>query len=117
MRWVVMAAVPGHPVAAMVCRYGDVGSTLTGSVAVTSPAKVARLQRAMNASRVIPPGDPMMCLQSDGDSAVVLFVYPPGQPERVVGVDPWCVMLLTSSARYLADRDARQLVADWSGKW
>jgi len=109
--------VPGNPVAAVVCRYADVGSTLTSSVALTSRAKVARLQRAMNKSSVIPPGVPMLCLQSDGNSAVVLFVYPRGTPERIVGVDPWCVTLLTRSARYLADRDARQLVADWTGKW
>jgi hypothetical protein len=109
--------VPGNPVAAVVCRYAGADSALTSSVAVTSRAKVARLQRAMNEGRVIPPGVPMMCLQSNGDSAVVIFVYPRGIPERVVGVDPWCVELLTRSARYLADRDARQMVADWTGKW
>jgi hypothetical protein len=109
--------VPGNPVAAVVCRYAGADSALASSHAVTSPAKVAELQRAMNESRVIPPGNPMFCMQSDGDSAVVLFVYPLGTPERIVGVDPWCVTLLTRSARYLADRDARQLVADWTGKW
>jgi hypothetical protein len=71
----------------------------------------------MNESRVIPPGDPMFCLQSDGNSAVVLFVYPRGTPVRAVGVDPWCVTLLTRSARYIAGGNARQLVADLSGKW
>ena len=109
--------VPGHPVAAVVCRYAGPDSGLASSHAVTSPASVAQLQSAMNKSSVIPPGVPMFCLQSDGESAVVLFVYPPGTPERIVGVDPWCVTLLTRSARYLANGDARRLVADWSGKW
>jgi hypothetical protein len=109
--------VPGHPVAAVVCRYAGPDSGLASSHAVTSPARVAQLQSAMNRSSVIPPGVPMFCLQSDGESAVVLFVYPPGTPERIVGVDPWCVTLLTRSAWYLANGDARQLLADWSGKW
>ena len=86
--------VPGNPVAAVVCRYAGADSALTGSDPVTNRARVARLQRAMNASRVIPPGVPMLCLQSDGDAAVVLFVYAQGTPERIVGVDPWCVTLL-----------------------
>jgi hypothetical protein len=109
--------VPGDPLAAVVCRYAGADSALTSSHAVTSPAKVAQLQRVMNESRVIPPGDPMFCLQSDGNSAVVLFVYPRGTPVRVVGVDPWCVTLLTRSARYIAGGNAPQLVADLSGRW
>ena len=80
--------VPGHPVAAVVCRYAGPDSALTGSLAVKSQVKVARLQRSMNKSTVIPPGAPMMCLQGDGDSAVVIFVYAQGTPERVVAVDP-----------------------------
>ncbi len=109
--------VPGHPVAAVVCRYAGPDGALTSSVSVTSQAKVDRLQRAMNASSVIPPDAPMMCLQGDSDSAVVLFVYSEGTPARVVAVDPWCVTLTTRSARYISDPHARQLVADWSGKW
>jgi hypothetical protein len=108
--------VPGHPVAAVVCRYAGPDNALTSSVTLTSQAKVARLQSAMNESRVIPPDTPMMCLQGDSDSAVVLFVYPQGTPERVVGMDPWCVTLTTHTARY-GGGGARQLVADWSGKW
>lgn len=109
--------VPGNPVAAVVCRYAGPDSALTSSVALTSRAKVARLQRAMNASSVIPPGVPMFCMQSNGDAAVVLFVYPQGTRERVVRVDPWCVMLQTRSARYLENGDAPRLITDWSGKW
>jgi hypothetical protein len=109
--------VPGNPVAAVVCRYAGPDSALTSSVALTSQAKVARLQRAMNEGRVLPPGVPMFCMQSDGDLAVVLFVYPLGTPERVVRVDPWCVTLQTRSARYSGGGDAGRLVTDWTGKW
>jgi hypothetical protein len=109
--------VPGNPVAAVVCRYAGPDSALASSVALTSQAKVARLQRAMNESRVLPPGVPMFCMQSDGESAVVLFAYAQGTPERVVRVDPWCVTLQTRSARYITSGDAGQLVKDWSGAW
>jgi hypothetical protein len=109
--------VPGNPVAAVVCRYAGPDSALTSSVTLTGQAKVARLQRAMNASSVMPPGVPMFCMQSNGDLAVVLFVYPRGTPERVVRVDPWCVMLQTRSARYIDNGDAPKLITDWTGKW
>jgi hypothetical protein len=109
--------VPGEPVAAVVCRYAGPDSALASSVPVTSRVKVAQLQRAMNASSVIPPGVPMFCMQSNGDAAVVLFVYPQGTPDLVVRVDPWCVTLTTRSARYIENGNAPRLITDWSGKW
>jgi hypothetical protein len=105
----------------VLCRYAGFGEqqpagALAGAARVTSSAQVARLQRAMNASKAL-LGTVMGCVQDNGDAAIVIIIYPAGTPDRTVDFTPACQALSDDSIEYEVSDSFGQLLVDLTGNW
>jgi hypothetical protein len=105
--------VPGSPVAAAVCRYGE-GGDLAASVTVTDAAQLGPLQAAMNESQAYT--GPVYCLAA-GLNAVVVFAYSQGADDLTVTYDGACASLFTDAGSFFVRGEVYALITAWTGNW
>lgn len=110
-------AVPGHPVAAVLCRYAGMleksPGTLLRTATVTDRSELARLQSAVNATTLVTGA--VNCPQMSEDPVVLQFSYP-GGAVGVTAVDSGtCPEIQVGTVFYLIQGDFGEVVADLVG--